>query len=475
MTDSFDVIVIGGGPAGYPAAIRTGQNKLSVACIDEWKNRDGSAAFGGTCLNAGCIPSKALLESSELYHRARHEFAVHGLKLDGIGFDVGAMQKRKAGIVRQSTAGILALFKSAGVVPLQGHGRLLAGRAVEFKAHDGAMRMLRAKHVVLASGSEPMPLPGVAFDGEHIVDSWGALDFDTVPKRLCVIGAGVIGLELGSVWRRLGAETVILEALDQLLPMADGQIAKEAARHFRKLGLDIRLGAKVAGAERRADGVHVGYSDAKDAQSLVVDRLVVAIGRRPFTTGLLGDGTGVLLDQRGFIVVDEHCQTGAPGIWAVGDCVRGPMLAHKGKEEGVAVADRIAGLYGEVNYKTVPSVIYTAPEIAWVGQTEEQVKTAGRPYKTGNFPFAANGRARAMEATAGFCKIIADAQSDEILGIHVIGPMAGELIAEGVLAMEYSASSEDLQRTIHAHPTLSEALHEAALAADKRAIDFPNR
>jgi len=328
---------------------------------------------------------------------------------------------------------------------------------------------------VLASGSEPMPLPGVAFDGEHIVDSWGALDFDTVPKRLCVIGAGVIGLELGSVWRRLGAETVILEALDQLLPMADGQIAKEAARHFRKLGLDIRLGAKVAGAERRADGVHVGYSDAKDAQSLVVDRLVVAIGRRPFTTGLLGDGTGVLLDQRGFIVVDEHCQTGAPGIWAVGDCVRGPMLAHKGKEEGVAVADRIAGLYGEVNYKTVPSVIYTAPEIAWVGQTEEQVKTAGRPYKTGNFPFAANGRARAMEATAGFCKIIADAQSDEILGIHVIGPMAGELIAEGVLAMEYSASSEDLQRTIHAHPTLSEALHEAALAADKRAIDFPNR
>ena len=475
MSDSFDVIVIGGGPAGYPAAIRAGQNKLSVACIDEWRNHDGSAAFGGTCLNAGCIPSKALLESSELYHRAQHEFAVHGLKLDGIGFDVTAMQKRKAGIVRQSTQGILALFKGAGVVPMQGHGRLLAGRQVEFTAHDGAKRLLRAKHVVLASGSEAMPLRGIAFDGEYIVDSWGALDFASVPKHLCVIGAGVIGLELGSVWRRLGAETVILEALEQLLPMADGQVAKEAARHFKKLGLDIRLGAKVAGAERRADGVHVDYADANGTQSLVVDRLVVAIGRRPFTAGLLGDGTGILLDERGFIQVDDHCRTGAPGVWAVGDCVRGPMLAHKGKEEGVAVADRIAGLYAEVNYKTVPSVIYTAPEIAWVGQTEEQVKAAGRPYKTGNFPFAASGRARAMEAAAGFCKVIADARSDEILGIHVIGPMAGELIAEGVLAMEYSASSEDLQRTMHAHPTLSEALHEAALAADKRAIDFPNR
>jgi dihydrolipoamide dehydrogenase len=475
MTDSFDVIVIGGGPAGYPAAIRAGQNRLSVACIDEWKNRDGSAAFGGTCLNAGCIPSKALLESSELYHRAQHEFASHGVMLEGIGFDVAAMQKRKAAIVRQSTQGILALFKGAGVTPLQGHGRLLAGRKVEYTGHDGATRSLQARHVVLASGSEPTPLRGVPFDGERIVDSWGALDFASVPKRLCVIGAGVIGLELGSVWRRLGAETVILEALEQFLPIADGQVAKEAARHFRRQGLDIRLGAKVAGAEVRADGVHVNYSDAKGAQTLVVDRLVVAIGRRPVTTGLLGDGIGVKLDERGFIKVDEHCRTGEEDVWAVGDCVRGPMLAHKGKEEGVAVADRIAGRYGEVNYKTIPSVIYTAPEIAWVGQTEEQVKAGGRPYKTGSFPFAANGRARAMESTAGFCKIIADAASDEILGIHVIGPMAGELIAEAVLAMEYSGSSEDLQRTIHAHPTLSEAMHEAALATDKRAIDIPNR
>jgi dihydrolipoamide dehydrogenase len=475
MSDSFDVIVIGGGPAGYPAAIRSGQNKLSVACIDEWKNRDGSSAFGGTCLNAGCIPSKALLESTELYHRAQHEFASHGVGIDGLRFDVAAMQKRKAGIVRQSTQGILQLFKGAGVTPLTGHGRLLAGRQVEFTAHDGAKRRLQAKHIVLATGSEPMPLRDVAFDGERIVDSWGALEFAEVPKRLCVIGAGVIGLELGSVWRRLGAETVVLEALEQFLPMVDAQLAKEAARHFRKQGLDIRLGAKVSGATVKSDGVHVAYTDAQGAQSLAVDRVIVAIGRRPFTKNLLDDGSEVTLDERGFVVVDEHCRTGAADVWAIGDCVRGPMLAHKGKEEGVAVADRIAGLYGEVNYKVIPSVIYTAPEIAWVGQTEEQAKAAGRQCKTGSFPFAASGRARAMEAGAGFCKLVADAGSDEILGVHIIGPMAGELIAEAVLAMEYSASSEDLQRTVHAHPTLSEALHEAALAADKRAIDIPNR
>jgi len=475
MSDSFDVIVIGGGPAGYPAAIRAAQNKLSVACIDEWKNRDGSSAFGGTCLNAGCIPSKALLESSELYHRALHEFAAHGVTLDGVGFDVAAMQKRKGGIVRQMTQGILTLFKGAGVTALTGHGRLLADKKVEFTGHDGAKRTLQAKHVVLASGSEPMALRGVAFDGERIVDSWGALEFGEVPKRLCVIGAGVIGLELGSVWRRLGSETVMLEALEQFLPMADSQLSKEAARHFKKQGLDIRLGAKVSSATVKPDGVHVGYTDAKGAQTLVVDRLIVAIGRRPFTKDLLGDGTGVALDERGFVQVDEQCRTAAADVWAVGDCVRGPMLAHKGKEEGVAVADLIAGHYGHVNYKVIPSVIYTAPEIAWVGQTEEQAKAAGRSTKIGSFPFAASGRAKAMEAGAGFCKVVADAGTDEILGIHIIGPMAGELIAEAVLAMEYSASSEDLQRTIHAHPTLSEAVHEAALAADKRAIDIPNR
>ena len=475
MSDDFDVVVIGGGPAGYPAAIRAAQNGLSVACIDEWKNYDGSATFGGTCLNAGCIPSKALLESSELYHRAQHELAAHGVQVGKVGLDLAAMQKRKATIVRQSTQGILALFKAAGVTPLQGHGRLLAGLEVEFTAHDGKARTLQAKHVVLASGSQPMELGSLPFDGKRIVDSWGALEFDEVPKRVGVIGAGVIGLELGSVWRRLGAEVVMLEMLEQFLPMADGQLAKEALRHFKKLGLDIRLGAKVSGAKAGRKEVVASYSDAKGEQSVTVDKLIVAIGRVPFTKGLLGEGTGVRLDGKGFIEVDDHCRTAASGVWAVGDCVRGPMLAHKGKEEGLAVADAIAGRYAEVNYKVIPSVIYTAPEIAWVGQTEEQVRQSGRPYKVGSFPFAASGRARAMEAPAGFCKLVAAEDDDEILGVHIIGPMAGELIAEAVLAMEYSASSEDLQRTIHAHPTLSEALHEAALAADKRAIDCLNK
>jgi dihydrolipoamide dehydrogenase len=475
MSDSFDVIVIGGGPAGYPTAIRAAQNRLSVACIDGWKNRDGSSAFGGTCLNAGCIPSKALLESSELYHRAQHEFAAHGIKFEGIAFDVASMQKRKGTIVKGMTQGILSLLKAAGVTPLTGHGKLMPQRQVEFTGTDGARRKLQAKHVVIASGSEPMALRGVDFDDRLVVDSWGALEFETVPKRLCVIGAGVIGLELGSVWCRLGAEVVVLEALEQFLPMADGALSKEALRHFKKQGLDVRLGAKVSAATAEKDGVHVSYTDAAGSRSLVVDRVIVAIGRRPYTKDLLADGTGVARDARGFVQVDDHCRTGAEGVWAVGDCVRGPMLAHKGKEEGVAVADLIAGQYGHVNYNVIPSVIYTAPEIAWVGQSEEQAKAAGRSVKTGSFPFAASGRAKAMEAGAGFCKVVADAGSDEILGVHIIGPMAGELIAEAVLAMEYSASSEDLQRTIHAHPTLSEALHEAALAADKRAIDIPNR
>ena len=474
-TNSFDVIVIGGGPAGYPAAIRAGQNKLSVACIDEWKNLDGTYAFGGTCLNAGCIPSKALLESSELYHKVQSELAVHGIKASGVSLDLAAMQKRKAGIVKGMTGGILALFKGAGVTPLQGHGKLLSGKRVEFKALDGSTRVLTAKQVVLASGSTPTELRSAPFDGKNIVDSWGALEFDAVPKRLGVIGAGVIGLELGSVWKRLGSEVVVLEALPDFLAIADQQLAKEALRHFKKQGLDIRLGAKVTAAKVEGGAVSVSYTDEKGAQALQVDKLVVSIGRRPFTKDLLGDGTGVELDERGFIKVDHECRTGAEGIWAVGDCVRGPMLAHKGKEEGVMVADLIAGHFAEVNYKTVPSVIYTHPEIAWVGLTEEQVKASGREYKTGVFPFLASGRARAMDSAQGFAKLIAAKDNDEILGVHIVGPMAGELIAEAVLAMEYSASTEDLQRTIHAHPTLSEALHEAALAADKRAIDSLNR
>ena len=472
---SFDVIVIGGGPAGYPAAIRAAQNGLRVVCIDGWRNRDGSSAFGGTCLNAGCIPSKALLESSELYHRAQSEFAVHGIKATGISLDLAAMQKRRAGIVKSMTGGIAGLLKAAGVMAIAGTARLLPGRVVEVTGNDGKSQQLNARHVVLASGSVPTELKSLPFDGQRIIDSWGALELESVPKRLCVIGAGVIGLELGSVWKRLGAEVVVLEALENFLAMADQQLAAEALKQFNKQQLDIRLGAKVSGAVAGADGVTVSYSDARGAQSLVVDTVIVAVGRRPYTTGLLAEGTGVQLDERGFITVDEHCDTGVENVWAVGDCVRGPMLAHKGKDEGVAVADRIAGRYAHINYNLIPSVIYTAPEIAWVGQTEAQVKAAGVAYKLGVFPFAASGRARAMEAAQGFVKLIAATESDEILGVHIVGPMAGELIGEACVAMEFRASAEDLQRTMHAHPTLSEALHEAALAADKRAIDNLNR
>jgi dihydrolipoamide dehydrogenase len=426
-------------------------------------------------LNAGCIPSKALLESSELFQRAKDEFKTHGIGFGALTLDLAAMQKRRAAVVKTMTNGINALFKANGVTGMQGHGRLLPGNKVLLKAPDGSEKTLEAKHVVLASGSTPIRLKSVPHDGKYIVDSWNALEFDAVPKRLGVIGAGVIGLELGSVWRRLGSEVTMLEALDTFLPMVDQTIAKEAQRHFKKQGLDIKLGAKVLSAAVAGNAVDVVYADAQGEHTVQVDKLVVAVGRRPFTTGLLDDAVGVALDERGFIQVDEHCRTNIANVWAVGDVVRGPMLAHKGKEEGVMVADLIAGLYGEVNYNVIPSVIYTAPEIAWVGLTEEQVKSSGRAYKSGTFPFAASGRARAMEAGAGMTKIISAKDDDEVLGIHIIGPMAGELIAEAVLAMEYSASTEDIQRTIHAHPTLAEALHEAALAVDKRAIDGLNR
>jgi len=488
LSEIYDVIVIGAGPAGYPAAIRAGQNKLKVACVDEWQNFDGTYAFGGTCLNAGCIPSKALLESSELFQRAKEEFSVHGIKIGDLKLDLAAMQKRRASIVKTMTGGITALFKANGVVGIQGHGRLLPGNRVLVTGKDGAEKTLAAKHVVLASGSVPIRLKNVPHDGKFIVDSWNALEFDAVPARLGVIGAGVIGLELGSVWRRLGSEVTVIEALDTFLPIADQTIAKEALRHFKKQGLDIKLGAKVSSAKvanakvegataagAHATAVDVVYTDAQGEHTLQVDKLVVAVGRKPFTAGLLAEGTGVSLDDRGFIKVDDHCRTGVANVWAVGDVVRGPMLAHKGKEEGVMVADLIAGHFAEVNYKVIPSVIYTQPEIAWVGQTEEGVKASGRAYKVGTFPFAASGRARAMEAAQGMAKIVSAQDDDEVLGIHVIGPMAGELIGEAVLAMEYSASTEDIQRTMHAHPTLSEAIHEAALAVDKKAIDSINR
>jgi dihydrolipoamide dehydrogenase len=475
MADAYDVIVIGAGPAGYPAAIRAAQNGLKVACVDAWTNHDGSTSFGGTCLNAGCIPSKALLESTELLHRAQAEFAVHGISMSAVAVDLGVMQKRRASIVRTMTGGIASLFKAAGVTGIFGRGRLLAGRRVEVSAHDGARTEISARHVVLASGSMPTELASLRFDHQTIVDSWDALEFPAVPNKLCVIGAGVIGLELGSVWRRLGAEVVVLEALENFLAIADQQLAAEAARQFKKQGLEIRLGSKVSGAVVANGTATVSYADRGGAHSLTADKVIVAVGRRPYTADLFTADSGVALDERGFIQVDEQCRTGAENVWAIGDCVRGPMLAHKGKEEGVAVADRIAGRYAHMNYAVIPSVIYTAPEIAWVGQTEEQLRAAGTDFKSGVFPFAASGRARAMDATAGFVKLLAARATDSILGVHIIGPLAGELIAEATLAMEFQASAEDLQRTIHAHPTLAEALHEAALAADKRSIDSINR
>ncbi|MEM9690338.1 MAG: dihydrolipoyl dehydrogenase [Pseudomonadota bacterium] len=475
MSRSFDVVVIGAGPAGYIAAIRAAQHGLSVACIDKWQNFDGSYAFGGTCLNAGCIPSKAMLESSELYHRATHEFKKHGIVTGGVSLDIAAMQKRRAGIVRQLTGGIGGLFKANKVEGLVGHGKLLAGKKVEFTPVDGEPEILQAKHVVLASGSIPIELPFAKFDREHIIDSWDALELGEVPGRLGIIGAGVIGLELGSVWARLGSEVVVLEAMDDFLAMADRDVASAAAKDFKKQGLDIRLGAKVSATSVSNNEVTVTYNDASGEQTQTFDKLIVAVGRKPYTEGLLADDSGVSVDERGRIVVDHECRTDVSGVYAVGDAVRGMMLAHKGSEEGVMVADLIVGDIAEVNYDVVPSVIYTAPEIAWVGQTEEQVKASGRPYKTGSFPFAASGRAKAMEQTSGMVKVISAADDDEMLGVHIVGPMAGELISEAVLALEFSASTEDLQRTIHAHPSLAEAVHEAALAADKKALNYINR
>ncbi len=475
MGRSFDVVVIGAGPAGYVAAIRASQHGMNVACIDEWENTDGKNAFGGTCLNAGCIPSKALLESSELFHRAQHEFSKHGINTTGVAVDIGQMQKRKDGIVRQLTGGIAGLFKANNVTGLVGHGRLLADKKVEFTPVDSEVEVLDTRYVILATGSTPIELGVAPFDGERIVDSWGALDFDAAPKTLGVVGGGVIGLELGSVWSRLGSEVTVLEAMDDFLFMVDRQLAKEAGRQFKKQGLSIKLGAKVTSAKVSGSKVKVDYEDQSGKQSLTVDKLVVAVGRRPFTDGLLADNSGIQIDERGFIEVDDECRTNAKGIYAIGDCVRGPMLAHKGSEEGVMAADLIAGEIAELNYNVIPSVIYTAPEIAWVGKTEEEVQASGREYKVGSFPFAASGRAKAMEQTAGMVKIVSAVDDDEILGVHIIGPMAGELIAEAVLAMEFSGSTEDIQRTIHAHPSLAEAIHEAALAVDKRALNFPNK
>ena len=475
---TFDVIVIGAGPAGYAGAIRAAQLGLKTACVDMFVGKDGKAALGGTCLYIGCIPSKALLDSSRQFWNLTKHFAVHGISAKDPAIDVGTMVGRKDKIVKQFTGGIGLLFKANKITPYYGFGTLHPGNVVTVKQHDGSEIELKGTNVVLAAGSDSIELPFAKFDNENIVDNVGGLDFTEVPKRLGVIGAGVIGLELGSVWKRLGAEVTILEALPDFLGTADAEVAKTAAREFKKQGLDIRLGAKVGKTDIKKKGkaseVHVTYTDKDGEQTVVVDKLLVAVGRKAASKGLLAEGTGVKLDDRGRIEVDEHCHTGVDGVWAVGDCVRGAMLAHKGFEEGIAVAELIAGLPGHVNYDTIPWVIYTEPEIAWVGKTEQQLKEEGTPYKTGSFPFAAIGRAVAMGEPAGFVKVIAHAETDRVLGLHLVGVGVSELVHEGVLTMEFNGAADDLARICHAHPTLSEAIHDAAMAVDKRAIHKAN-
>ncbi len=475
MAKTFDVIVIGGGPGGYIAAIRAAQLGFNTACIDEWKNGKGGPAPGGTCTNVGCIPSKALLQSSEHFEHAGKHFAEHGIQVQGLGLDVGKMLARKDQVVKQNNDGILYLFKKNKVTFF--HGRGAFAKAVdggyEIQVSGTTEDSIVGKHIILATGSNARALPGAPFDEQNILSNDGALRIGGVPKKLALIGSGVIGLEMGSVWRRLGAEVTVLEALPTFLGAVDEQIAKEAKKAFDKQGLKIELGVKVGEVTSGADGVSIAWTNAKgEAQNSQVDKLIVSIGRVPNTIGLNADAVGLKIDERGAIVVDEECRTSLPNVWAVGDVVRGPMLAHKAEEEGVAVAERIAGQHGHVNFNTIPWVIYTSPEIAWVGQTEQQLKASGRAYKAGTFPFLANGRARALGDTTGMVKMLADAQTDEILGVHIVGPMASELIAECVVAMEFKASSEDLARICHAHPSLSEATKEAALAVDKRTLNF---
>jgi len=466
---SFDVVVIGGGPGGYVAAIRAAQLGLSAACIDEWKGADGKPALGGTCTNVGCIPSKALLQSSENYEAAGHRFAEHGVKLKGVELDLATMQKRKEKVVRQNNDGIVYLFKKNKVAFFHGKGSFGAS-ATEVVVDK--KEKISAKHVIIATGSIPRALPGADFDEKLILSNTGALAMPEVPKRLGVIGAGIIGLEMGSVWRRLGAEVTILEALPAFLGIADETIAKEAARIFDRQGLKIALGVAIAKVSTAKNSVSVQYKNSSgEAKALDCDRLIVSIGRVANTAGLNAEGIGLKM-ERGVIAVDGDCRTSVPNVWAIGDVVRGPMLAHKAEEEGVAVAERIAGQKPHVNFNTIPSVVYTSPEIAWVGQTEQQLKAAGVGYRVGSFPFSANARARALGDTAGLVKFIAREHTDEILGVHIIGPMAGELIAEAAVAMEFGGAAEDIGMICHAHPSLSEAMKEAALAVDKRALNI---
>jgi dihydrolipoamide dehydrogenase len=475
MTEKFDVIVIGGGPGGYVAAIRAAQLGLKTACIDMNTGKDGKAALGGTCLNVGCIPSKALLDSSKHFHHLQHDYAAHGISVSDASIDINTMISRKDGVVKKLTGGVAQLFKANKVKQFHGRGRLLANRQVQFTPHASEEKiLLEAQNVILAAGSVPIAIPNVTFDHKFIIDNEGALDLTEVPARLGVIGAGVIGLELGSVWQRLGSKVTLLEALPSFLSAADHDIAKQAGRLFKQQGLDIRLGTLVKSASVSDTGVTVKLEDKNGESEINFDRLLVAVGRKPYTEGLLADDSGVLMTERGQIDVDDRSQTNVSGVWAVGDCVRGPMLAHKASEEGIAVAELIAGKSAHIHFDTVPWVIYTDPEIAWVGKTEQQLKDEGVAYRSGSFPFAATGRGLAMGDAAGMVKMLADEVTDEILGVHIIGPGASELIAECVVTMEFHGASEDLARLVHAHPTLSEAVHEAALHVDKRAIHRGN-
>jgi dihydrolipoamide dehydrogenase len=472
MAKQFDVVVIGGGPGGYIAAIRAAQLGFNTACIDEWKNAKGGPALGGTCTNVGCIPSKALLQSSENFEHASKHFADHGISVTGLSMDVAKMVARKDAVVKQNNDGIQYLFKKNKVTFFHGRGSFVKAAEGGYVIKAGE-ESITGKHVIVATGSNARPLPGVPFDEDNILSNDGALRIQGVPKKLGLVGSGVIGLEMGSVWRRLGAEVTVLEALPTFLGAVDEQIAKEAKKAFDKQGLKIELGVKVGEIKTGKGGVSVDYTNAKgEAQKLEVDKLIVSIGRVPNTVGLNPEAVGLQLDERGAVIVDDECRTNLSNVWAVGDVVRGPMLAHKAEEEGVAVAERIAGQHGHVNFNTVPWVIYTSPEIAWVGQTEQQLKAAGVAYKAGTFPFMANGRARALGDTTGMVKFLADAKTDEILGVHIVGPMASELISEAVVAMEFRASAEDIARICHAHPSLSEATKEAALAVDKRTLNF---
>ena len=475
MAEQFDVVVIGGGPGGYIAAIRAAQLGFRTACIDDWSRKDGKPAPGGTCTNVGCIPSKALLQSSENFEHAGHSFGDHGIGIAGLTIDVGKMLARKDRVVAQNNDGILYLFKKNKVTYFHGFGSFAGkeGEAYRINVAGANPAVLVAQRVVVATGSKPRALPGVAIDNVRVLDNEGALAIANVPKKLGVVGAGVIGLEMGSVWRRLGADVTVLEALPSFLPAVDTAVAKEALKLFGKQGLKIHTSVTIANVKVGKNNVVVAYTDGDGkANEITFDHLIVSIGRLPFTEGLGAATVGMTLDDRGFVAVDGDCRTNLPNVWAIGDVVRGPMLAHKAEDEGVAVAERMAGQHGHVDFNTVPWVIYTAPEIAWVGKTEQQLKAEGVDYRAGSFPFTANGRARAMGDTSGFVKILADRKTDRILGMHVIGPMASELISEGVVAMEFGASSEDLARICHAHPSLSEATKEAALAVDGRTLNL---